>query len=107
MVGTYYTSSSPDAPPFVTNGSVVHPKTIVGVIEAMKVFTEIPAYVSGTIVEILVEERPAGRVRPATLSGDSGVIRLRSQGSRSTAAEPGTILQVPTLESGTPDASAG
>jgi acetyl-CoA carboxylase biotin carboxyl carrier protein len=55
MVGTYYTSSSPDAPPFVTNGSVVHPKTIVGVIEAMKVFTEIPAYVSGTIVEILVK----------------------------------------------------
>ncbi len=55
MVGTYYTSSSPDAPPFVTNGSVVNPKTIVGVIEAMKVFTEIPAYVSGTIVEILVK----------------------------------------------------
>ncbi len=71
MVGTYYTSSSPDAPPFVTNGSVVNPKTIVGVIEAMKVFTEIPAYVSGTIVEILVKNgqpvefgQPLFRVSP-------------------------------------------
>jgi acetyl-CoA carboxylase biotin carboxyl carrier protein len=55
MVGTYYTSSAPDAPPFVTVGSVVHPKTVVGIIEAMKVFTEIPADVSGTIVEVLAK----------------------------------------------------
>src|SRR5262249_29413562 len=55
MVGTFYTSSAPDAPPFVTTGSVVHPDTIVGIIEAMKVFTEIPAGVSGTIVEILAK----------------------------------------------------
>jgi acetyl-CoA carboxylase biotin carboxyl carrier protein len=55
MVGTYYTSSAPDAPPFVSTGSVVHPDTIVGIIEAMKVFTEIPAGVSGTIVEILAK----------------------------------------------------
>ena len=55
MVGTYYTSSAPDAPPFVTTGSVVHPETIVGIIEAMKVFTEIPAGVSGTIVEVLAK----------------------------------------------------
>ena len=72
MVGTYYTSSSPDAPPYVTNGSVVNPKTIIGVIEAMKVFTEIPAYVSGTIVEILVKNgqpvefgQPLFRVTPS------------------------------------------
>jgi acetyl-CoA carboxylase biotin carboxyl carrier protein len=55
MVGTYYTSSAPEAPPFVTTGSVVYPDTIVGIIEAMKVFTEIPAGVSGTIVEILAK----------------------------------------------------
>jgi acetyl-CoA carboxylase biotin carboxyl carrier protein len=72
MVGTYYTSSAPNAPPFVTNGSVVHPKTIVGVIEAMKVFTDIPADVSGTIVEILARNgqpvefgQPLFRVLPA------------------------------------------
>lgn len=57
MVGTYYTSSAPDVPPFVTIGSVVHPETIVGIIEAMKVFTEIPAGVSGTIVEVLAKDR--------------------------------------------------
>ncbi len=53
MVGTYYTSRAPDAPPLVTLGSVVHPGTIVCIIEAMKVFTDIPAGVSGTIVEAL------------------------------------------------------
>jgi acetyl-CoA carboxylase biotin carboxyl carrier protein len=72
MVGTYYTSSAPDAPPYVSIGSVVHPDTIVGIIEAMKVFTEIPAGVSGTIVEILAKNgqavefsQPLFRVVPA------------------------------------------
>jgi acetyl-CoA carboxylase biotin carboxyl carrier protein len=55
MVGTYYASSAPDAPPFVSVGSVVRPDTTVCVIEAMKVFTDIPAGVSGTITEILVK----------------------------------------------------
>jgi acetyl-CoA carboxylase biotin carboxyl carrier protein len=59
MVGTYYTSRAPDAPPLVTAGASVHPATIVCIIEAMKVFTEIPAYVSGTIVEILVKNGQA------------------------------------------------
>jgi acetyl-CoA carboxylase biotin carboxyl carrier protein len=72
MVGSYYTSSAPDAPPFVSPGSVVHPDTIVGIIEAMKVFTDIPAGVSGTIVEILARNgqavefgQPLFRVIPA------------------------------------------
>jgi acetyl-CoA carboxylase biotin carboxyl carrier protein len=55
MVGTYYASSAPDAPPFVSVGSVVRPDTTVCVIEAMKVFTDIPAGVAGTITEILVK----------------------------------------------------
>ena len=59
MVGTYYSSSAPDAPPFVSVGSVVHPETIVCIIEAMKVFTDIPAGVSGTIAEILVKNGQA------------------------------------------------
>jgi acetyl-CoA carboxylase biotin carboxyl carrier protein len=72
MVGTYYASSAPDAPLFVSVGSVVHPETIVCIIEAMKVFTDIPAGVSGTIVEILVKNgqavefgQPLFRVIPA------------------------------------------
>jgi acetyl-CoA carboxylase biotin carboxyl carrier protein len=72
MVGTYYASSSPDAPPFVTVGSVIRPDVTVCVIEAMKVFTDIPAGVSGTITEVLVKNgqsvefgQPMFRVNPA------------------------------------------
>ena len=72
MVGTYYASSSPDAPPFVTVGSAVRPDTTVCIIEAMKVFTDIPAGVSGTITEVLVKNgqsvefgQPLFRVNPA------------------------------------------
>jgi acetyl-CoA carboxylase biotin carboxyl carrier protein len=55
MVGTYYSSGSPDSPPFVSVGSAVQPDSILCIIEAMKVFTDIPAGVSGTITEILVK----------------------------------------------------
>jgi acetyl-CoA carboxylase biotin carboxyl carrier protein len=55
MVGTFYTSNAPDAPPFVTAGSVVHPETVVCIIEAMKVFTDIPAAVSGKIIEVMAK----------------------------------------------------
>ncbi len=72
MVGTYYASSAPDSPTFVSVGSAVHPETIVCIIEAMKVFTDIPAGVSGTIAAILVKNgqavefgQPLFRVVPA------------------------------------------
>jgi len=54
MVGTWYSTPHPGAPPFVKVGSVVAPDTVVCVIEAMKVFNEIPAEVSGTIEQIVV-----------------------------------------------------
>jgi acetyl-CoA carboxylase biotin carboxyl carrier protein len=72
MVGTYYASPSPDSPPFVSVGSNVRPEQTVCVIEAMKVFTDIPAGVAGTITEVLVKNgqsvefgQPLFRVRPA------------------------------------------
>lgn len=55
MVGTFYTASSPESPPFVKVGSHVGPDTIVCIIEAMKVFNEIPAEISGTVAAVLVE----------------------------------------------------
>jgi acetyl-CoA carboxylase biotin carboxyl carrier protein len=55
MVGTFYASPAPDAPPFVEVGSIVNEKTTVCVIEAMKVFTDIPAMVSGTVTEVLAK----------------------------------------------------
>ena len=55
MVGTFYPAPSPDAQAFVKVGDHVGPQTTVCVVEAMKVFNEIPADVSGQIVAVLVE----------------------------------------------------
>lgn len=55
MVGTFYHASSPGAAPFVSAGSKVGEKTVVCIIEAMKLMNEIEAEVKGEIVEILVE----------------------------------------------------
>jgi acetyl-CoA carboxylase biotin carboxyl carrier protein len=53
MVGTFYTSASPDTPPFVKVGDQVGSETTVCIVEAMKVFNEIPAECSGKIAAIL------------------------------------------------------
>lgn len=55
MVGTFYVASGPDSPPFVKVGDHVGNDTIVCIIEAMKVFNEIPAEMSGKIAAVLVE----------------------------------------------------
>lgn len=55
MVGTFYKASGPDALPFVKVGDRIGPEKTVCVIEAMKVFNEIPAGVSGQVVAILVD----------------------------------------------------
>lgn len=55
MVGTFYLSSSPEAGPFVKVGDQVGPDTTICIVEAMKVFNEIPAETSGKIAAILVE----------------------------------------------------
>ena len=70
-VGTYYAAPTPDDPPFIKVGSQVQPDTIICIVEAMKVFNQIPAEISGTIVKILVNTgdsvdfgQPLYRVRP-------------------------------------------
>ena len=55
MVGTFYAASSPDSPVFSKTGDVIHGETVVCIVEAMKVMNEIKAELSGTIVEICVE----------------------------------------------------
>jgi acetyl-CoA carboxylase biotin carboxyl carrier protein len=55
MVGTFYSSSSPEADPFVTKGQQVSEGDTLCIIEAMKMFNQIEAEVSGTIVAILAE----------------------------------------------------
>ncbi len=59
MVGTFYASPEPEAPPFVHVGSNVGPATVVCILEAMKVFSEIKAETSGTVERILVRDGEA------------------------------------------------
>jgi len=55
MVGTFYRSPSPDAPPYVEVGQEVDAETVVCIIEAMKVMNEIKAETKGVITEIMAE----------------------------------------------------
>jgi acetyl-CoA carboxylase biotin carboxyl carrier protein len=55
MVGTFYRSPSPENPAFVDVNAKVEEKTVVCIIEAMKIMNEIQAEVRGTVVEVLVE----------------------------------------------------
>ena len=55
MVGTFYTTPSPDAPPFVEVGKSINAESVVCIIEAMKVMNEIKAEITGKIVEIVAE----------------------------------------------------
>jgi acetyl-CoA carboxylase biotin carboxyl carrier protein len=56
-VGTFYAAPNPDAPPFVKVGAKLTPTTVVGLIEAMKLFNEVTAECNGTLVEILVDNQ--------------------------------------------------
>lgn len=55
MVGTFYRAPSPDAAPYVDRGAKVGPKTVVCIVEAMKLMNEIEAEVTGEVVDILAE----------------------------------------------------
>lgn len=55
MIGTFYRSAKPGAPPLVSTGDKVKKGTVVGIIEAMKLFNEIESEVSGTIVKVMTE----------------------------------------------------
>ena len=55
MVGTFYAAADPDSPPYVKVGDHVGPETTVCIVEAMKVFNQIPAEVSGRIAATLAE----------------------------------------------------
>ena len=53
MVGTFYAAADPESAAFVKVGDHVGPETTVCIVEAMKVFNEIPAETSGKIVAVL------------------------------------------------------
>jgi len=55
MIGTFYRSSSPETPSFVNVGDTIKEGDTLCIIEAMKLFNEIEAEVSGKIVKVLVD----------------------------------------------------
>lgn len=55
MIGTFYRTSNPDSPPFVSVGDKITKGQTVCIIEAMKLFNEIESEVSGTLVKVMAE----------------------------------------------------
>ncbi|HEY6456507.1 MAG TPA: biotin/lipoyl-containing protein [Steroidobacteraceae bacterium] len=56
LLGTFYRSPKPGAPPFVQVGSQVEPDTIIGIIEVMKLMNTVRAGVRGTVAELLAAD---------------------------------------------------
>lgn len=55
IVGTFYSSPAPDAPPYVQVGDIVKPGQVVCIVEAMKLMNEIESDINGKIVKILLK----------------------------------------------------
>jgi acetyl-CoA carboxylase biotin carboxyl carrier protein len=56
MVGVYYRSGKPGDPPMVEVGQVIARDQPIGIIEAMKIFSEIPAEIGGIIVSVPAQD---------------------------------------------------
>jgi len=80
MIGTFYRSSNPDSPPFVSVGDKVSKGQVVCIIEAMKLFNEIESEVSGTIVKASIENF-------AKMKGDKKILLLGSMMELGTESE--------------------
>lgn len=56
MLGTFYWAPAPGEPPYVQPGDVVDEKFTIGLIDVMKLFTQIPAGMAGRVVEIVAQD---------------------------------------------------
>lgn len=56
MIGTFYRAANPDSPAFVNVGDDINAGKVICIIEAMKLFNEIEAEISGKIVKVLVDD---------------------------------------------------
>jgi len=70
MIGTYYSSSAPNEPPFVVSGDTIEAGQTIGIVEAMKIMNEIAADRGGEVVEVVA-------VNGQTVEYGSPLIRLR------------------------------
>lgn len=55
IVGTFYRAASPESPPYINVGDKISVSQVICIIEAMKIMNEIESDMSGTVVDILVE----------------------------------------------------
>jgi acetyl-CoA carboxylase biotin carboxyl carrier protein len=72
LVGTFYRAPAPGENPYVEVGDSVKAGEVLCIVEAMKLMNEIPADVSGEVVEVLAEnaegveyDQPLFYLRPA------------------------------------------
>jgi acetyl-CoA carboxylase biotin carboxyl carrier protein len=56
IIGVFYRSPSPGAPPFIEPGAAVEPDTTIGIIEVMKLMNPVTAGTAGTLTEFLVAD---------------------------------------------------
>jgi acetyl-CoA carboxylase biotin carboxyl carrier protein len=59
FVGTFYSRPKPEAEPFIKVGSKLKPDTVVGLIEAMKLYNDVTAGCTGVVAEVVVEDKQA------------------------------------------------
>ncbi len=59
VVGVFFSSPSPDDPPYVSVGDRVEVGDTVGLIEVMKVYNSVASDVAGTVVEVIAENNAA------------------------------------------------
>jgi acetyl-CoA carboxylase biotin carboxyl carrier protein len=55
MLGTFYHAPAPGEPPYVVPGDLVREDDTIGLIDVMKLFTQIPAGVAGRVVEVVAQ----------------------------------------------------
>ena len=55
LPGTFYRAPSPEEDPYVSEGDSVSPGDVVGLVEVMKMFTEVRADEEGVVAGFLVE----------------------------------------------------
>ena len=56
MIGTFYRSANPESDSFVNVGDTIKEGDVLCIVEAMKLFNEIEAEVSGKIVKVLTDD---------------------------------------------------
>jgi acetyl-CoA carboxylase biotin carboxyl carrier protein len=72
IVGTFYRAGKPGMAPLVTEGSMVEESTVIGIIEALQVLTDVEADCSGVVTAVLATDgqpveynQPLLEVRPS------------------------------------------